>query len=114
MVGAPPITLYPLPSTLYPLPSTTHHPPHPRDGATLYIGKAKNLRTRVKSYLSGTEAKTRPRMEKMIDMCGWIDFILTPTERDALSLEAKLVNLHQPPYNVQLKDDASYPYICGE
>jgi excinuclease ABC subunit B len=78
----------------------------------LYIGKAKRLRSRVKSYLlSG--AKHSPRIWTMIMKATRVEFILTPSDRDALTLENKLIKHHQPPYNVLLKDDVSYPYICA-
>ena len=82
-----------------------------RDGVTLYIGKAKNLNNRCKSYLTGKDE--RPRINEMMKRVKWVDYILTPTEQDALNLEAKLINLHQPPYNVALKDDVSFPYIVA-
>ncbi|KAL3776716.1 hypothetical protein HJC23_001503 [Cyclotella cryptica] len=78
----------------------------------LYIGKAKRLRSRVKSYLSPS-AKHTARIKIMLDKARSIDFILTKSERDALLLESNLIKHHQPSYNVLLKDDCSYPYICA-
>jgi excinuclease ABC subunit C len=81
------------------------------NGAILYIGKAKNLRRRVKSYLTG--AKHSSRIKVMMNKARSIDFILTRSDRDALLLESNLIKHHQPPYNVLLKDDEQYPYICA-
>lgn len=81
-------------------------------GKVLYIGKAKKLRSRVKSYLS-PGAKHSPRIKVMLEKATAVDFVLTPSDRDALLLESNLIKHHQPPYNVLLKDDESYPYICA-
>ena len=82
------------------------------DGNTLYIGKAKELRRRVKSYLS-PGAKHSPRIKAMLSKAASVDFVLTPGDRDALLLESNLIKHHQPPYNVLLKDDETYQYICA-
>ena len=82
------------------------------EGKVLYIGKAKKLRSRVKSYLSPA-AKHSPRIKVMLEKAKFVDFVLTPSDRDALLLESNLIKHHQPPYNVLLKDDESYPYICA-
>lgn len=82
------------------------------DENILYIGKAKKLRSRVKSYLN-PGAKHSPRIRTMIQKSHSVEFILTPSDRDALILEDKLIKHHQPLYNVLLKDDESYPYICA-
>jgi len=99
--------------------TTDHIPAKPgvyfwKDGAgkILYIGKAKKLRSRVRSYLSPS-AKHSKRIEVMIEKADSIDFILTKSDREALLLESNLIKYHQPPYNVLLKDDQSYPYICA-
>lgn len=82
-------------------------------GSVLYIGKAKKLRSRVKSYLS-SGANHSPRINVMLEKAASVDFVLTPSgDRDALLLESNLIKHHQPPYNVLLKDDESYPYICA-
>lgn len=78
----------------------------------LYIGKAKRLRSRVKSYLTPS-AKHTERIKIMLKKAHRVEFILTPTERDALVLESSLIKLHQPPYNVLLKDDDSFPFVCA-
>ena len=82
------------------------------DGKYLYIGKAKKLRSRVKSYLS-PGAKHTLRIKKMLEKAESVEFVLTPSDRDALLLESNLIKQHQPPYNVLLKDDEAYPYICA-
>lgn len=81
-------------------------------GKILYIGKAKKLRSRVKSYLNPS-VKHSPRIKVMLSKAKKVEFVLTPSERDALILESNLIKHHQPTYNVLLKDDASYPYICA-
>jgi excinuclease ABC subunit B len=82
------------------------------DGSILYIGKAIKLRSRVKSYLS-PNAKHSSRIKAMLKKAAFVDFVLTPSDRDALVLESNLIKHHQPPFNVLLKDDGHYPYICA-
>jgi excinuclease ABC subunit C len=82
------------------------------DGNILYIGKAKKLRSRVKSYLS-PNAKHTLRIKAMLKKAKIVEFVLTPSDRDALVLESNLIKHHQPLYNVLLKDDEAYPYICA-
>ncbi len=79
-------------------------------GAILYIGKAKLLRNRVRSYFQDSlppYIKTHLLTRKIKDL----ETIVTDTEKEALILEANLVKLYKPRYNVNLKDDKSYPYI---
>lgn len=79
------------------------------DGDILYVGKAKNLKNRVKSYFTGEQiGKTRVLVKKIAD----IKLIVVPTETDALLLENNLIKQHRPPYNILLKDDKTYPWIC--
>lgn len=79
------------------------------DGTLLYIGKAKNLRNRVRSYFTGDQfGKTRVLVNKIADL----KFIVVPTEQDALLLENNLIKEYKPPYNILLKDDKTYPWIC--
>jgi len=76
----------------------------------IYVGKAKNLRNRVKNYvqiLKDHSAKTRA----LILNINTIDYILTKTEVEAFLLEASLIKKHRPKYNIRLKDDKAYPYI---
>lgn len=77
----------------------------------LYIGKSKKLRSRVRSYFR--EAHTlNPRIALMVMQVAEIEFIVTDTEAEALALEANLIKQHQPHFNVLLKDDKKYPYLC--
>lgn len=76
----------------------------------IYVGKAKNLRARVKSYFLDSKdhsAKTRALVHHIHD----IEYLLTKTEVEAFLLEASLIKKHRPKYNIRLKDDKSYPYI---
>lgn len=81
-----------------------------KEGKLLYVGKAKNLKKRVSSYFTKIHenAKTRVLVKK-IDS---IQHIVVATETDALLLENNLIKKHQPRYNVLLKDDKTYPWIC--
>ena len=76
----------------------------------IYIGKAKDLKKRVSSYFSKnhTRLKTKKLVSKIVD----IKCIIVETEIDALLLENNLIKKHQPRYNILLKDDKSYPWIC--
>ncbi|RDY59623.1 excinuclease ABC subunit UvrC [Flagellimonas nanhaiensis] len=80
------------------------------DGIILYVGKAKNLKKRVASYFNKKQeyGKTRVLVKKIHG----IKHIVVPTESDALLLENNLIKKLQPRYNVLLKDDKSYPWIC--
>ncbi|CAH2573017.1 UvrABC system protein C [Planktothrix rubescens] len=84
-----------------------------RDGQDniLYIGKSKKLRSRVRSYFREQYHHT-PRIYLMVQQITEIEFIVTDTEAEALALEANLVKQHQPHFNVLLKDDKKYPYLC--
>lgn len=82
-----------------------------RQGDILYIGKSKVLRNRVRSYFRESRAHS-PRIEMMVQQVAEIEFIVTDTEAEALALEANLIKQHQPYYNVLLKDDKKYPYVC--
>ena len=79
------------------------------DGALLYVGKARNLKSRVASYFRnrGLNAKTVALVSRIAD----IQVTVTATEVDALLLEHNLIKSHRPPFNILLKDDKSYPYI---
>lgn len=80
-------------------------------GIILYVGKAKNLKNRVSSYFG--ERKDRLfRTRLMVKNANRIEFTIVETETDALLLENALIKEHQPRYNVMLKDDKSYTYIC--
>jgi excinuclease ABC subunit C len=81
------------------------------NGDILYIGKSKKLRSRVRSYFRQIE-KLSDRIALMVHQVAEIEFIVTDTEAEALALEANLIKQHQPHYNVLLKDDKKYPYVC--
>ncbi|MBO4282766.1 MAG: excinuclease ABC subunit C [Bacteroidales bacterium] len=80
------------------------------EGQIIYVGKAKNLKRRVSSYFNKEQdsPKTRVLVSKIHD----IRFTLTDSEYDALLLENNLIKKHQPRYNILLKDDKTYPWIC--
>ena len=82
-----------------------------RDASVLYIGKAKKLRQRLRSYFRGHQFLS-PRIQLMVRQIHDIDFIVTDSEVEALVLESNLIKEHQPYYNILLKDDSSYPYLC--
>lgn len=77
----------------------------------LYIGKSKSLRSRVRSYFREDHDRN-PRIALMVMQIVEIEFIVTDTEAEALALEANLIKQHQPHFNVLLKDDKKYPYLC--
>lgn len=78
------------------------------DGTVIYVGKAINLRSRVSSYFG----RTAPQKARHITAdAATLEFIVTKDEVEALVLEANLIKEHQPHYNVQLKDDKSYPFL---
>ncbi|GGA69863.1 UvrABC system protein C [Flavobacterium palustre] len=81
-----------------------------KEGKILYVGKAKNLKKRVASYFNKIHdtAKTNVLVKKIVT----IKHIVVPTETDALLLENNLIKTLQPRYNINLKDDKSYPWIC--
>jgi excinuclease ABC subunit C len=81
-----------------------------KEDVIIYVGKAKNLKKRVNSYFSKThdDAKTRILVRKIVRL----DYIVVDTELDALLLENNLIKKYQPKYNIQLKDDKTYPWIC--
>ncbi|MGD8793610.1 MAG: excinuclease ABC subunit UvrC, partial [Anaerolineae bacterium] len=79
-------------------------------GKTLYVGKAVNLRARVRSYFHAS-ASHSPKIGRLVPQIADIDFIVTASELEALILESTLIKRHKPKYNVRLKDDKRYPYI---
>lgn len=77
-------------------------------GQIIYVGKAKILRNRVRSYFTGShDAKTQKLVSEIDDF----EYIITPSNLEALLLECNLIKKHKPRYNVLLKDDKTYPYI---
>lgn len=77
----------------------------------IYIGKSKKLRSRVRSYFRELQHHS-PRIAMMVMKLVAIEFIVTDTEAEALALEANLIKHHQPEFNVLLRDDKKYPYLC--
>ncbi len=83
---------------------------HGRRGEILYVGKAKSLRVRVRSYLSGARSvavKTR----ELVRRTATVETLVVASEEEALILEANLIKEHQPRFNIQLRDDKRYPYV---
>jgi excinuclease ABC subunit C len=76
----------------------------------LYVGKAVNLRNRLRSYFQSS-ATHSPKVLRLVDNAADLDFFVTDSELEALILECNLIKRHRPHYNVRLKDDKRYPYI---
>jgi excinuclease ABC subunit C len=79
-------------------------------GQTIYVGKAKSLRNRVRTYFQ-LSADFDIRKDQMMDSIEDVEFIVTDTEGEALALENNLIKQHKPKYNILLRDDKTYPYI---
>ena len=80
------------------------------DGEVLYVGKAKSLRSRVRSYFQESRDLDQ-RRDRMVDRIADVEFIVTDTEGEALALENNLIKQNKPRYNVLLRDDKTYPFI---
>src|SRR3954449_8315009 len=76
-----------------------------REGELLYVGKARSIRKRVASHFSGGEPRLTSRVER-------IEFLVTATEAEALLAEQSFIKRHRPRFNIRLRDDKSYPYVC--
>src|SRR5213080_3128927 len=81
-------------------------------GDVLYVGKAKSLRPRVRSYFQEGTSDTRTTIRQLPDRVADIEVIVTQSEVEALHLEQNLVKRYRPPFNVRLRDDKSFPYIA--
>ena len=81
-----------------------------KDGTILYVGKAKNLKKRVYSYFR--KEKIDPKTQILVRKIADIHYTVVDTEYDALLLENSLIKKYRPKYNIQLKDDKTYPYLC--
>ena len=79
-------------------------------GTPIYIGKAVDLKSRVRSYFSDSH-ETRAQIPFMIEKLATIDWIATNTESEALILESNLIRRHRPRYTIDLRDDNHYPYV---
>ncbi len=82
-----------------------------REGKLIYVGKAKDLRARVSSYFQSLSGQNR-KTQKMVSQIETIEFTIVNSEFDALLLENNLIKKNQPKYNILLKDDKSFPFIC--
>jgi len=81
-----------------------------RDGSILYVGKARVLRDRVRSYFQASRPAD-PWKAGMVAEIADLDLVVTDTEMEALALENNLIKRHRPPYNVKLRDDKNHPYL---
>ncbi len=81
------------------------------EGSVIYVGKAASLKSRVKQYFSSS-GDGRATVEKMVPQIEEIDFVVTSSVQDALLLECNLIKKYLPKYNILLKDNKTYPYIC--
>ena len=79
-------------------------------GRVIYVGKAINLRNRVKSYFSSQHADS-PKTQALVRNIADVEYLLTDSEVEALILESNLIKKHKPKYNIRLTDDKSYPYL---
>ncbi len=80
-------------------------------GRIIYVGKAKSLRNRLNSYFQDAR-NLHPRTLQMLETAASVEWIEVATEVDALMLEYSLIQRHQPRFNVRLRDDKSYPFLC--
>ena len=80
-------------------------------GRVLYVGKAKSLRDRVRSYFSESSSDTRMLLPRMLAQVADVEYIEAETELDALLKEVRLIKDIQPPYNQDLRDDKTHPFL---
>jgi excinuclease ABC subunit C len=80
------------------------------DGAILYVGKARVLRDRVRSYFQASRP-TELHKSRMVEEIADLDLVVTDSEMEALALENNLIKRHKPPYNLRLRDDKNHPYL---
>ncbi|MDR3687200.1 MAG: GIY-YIG nuclease family protein, partial [Coriobacteriia bacterium] len=80
------------------------------DGSVLYVGKAKSLRKRMRQYTSGQDE--REKIPLMMELVTSFDYVVTSTEVESLVLEKNLIRQFHPPYNVDYRDDKTYPFIA--
>src|SRR5579871_5471067 len=81
------------------------------NGTVIYVGKAINLRNRVRSYFQKSANHT-PKVRRLVSNIRDMEILVCDTELEALVLECSLIKKHQPHYNVRLRDDKQYPYLC--
>ena len=82
-----------------------------KEGKIIYVGKAKNLKRRVSSYFNKVHEDS-PKTRILVRHIADLKYILVDTEEDALHLENSLIKKYKPRYNILLKDDKTYPWIC--
>ncbi len=80
-------------------------------GSVIYVGKAKKLRNRLRSYFGGGHI-THPKVAAMVSHVADFEYVVVGSETEALLLEANLIKRYMPQYNILLRDDKSYPYVC--
>src|SRR6476660_9765353 len=80
------------------------------DGKIIYVGKAKNLRNRVRQYFQSSR-NMDPKTRRLVKYISDFEFIVVDNEVEALVLEANLIKKHKPRFNVMLKDDKQYPHL---
>ena len=81
-----------------------------KDGEIIYVGKAINLRSRVRSYFQASRHHS-PKTKLLADEIEDVEYIVTDSEVEALILESNLIKQHSPWFNIRLKDDKNYPYL---
>jgi excinuclease ABC subunit C len=81
------------------------------EGSVVYVGKARVLRDRVRSYFQAARAPVEVQKTRMVEDIADLDLVVTDTEMEALALENNLIKRHQPLYNVRLRDDKNHPYL---
>lgn len=84
---------------------------HDKDDNIIYVGKAKNLKKRVRSYFKDEDKLNHPKTRVLMKHFYYLEYIITDTEKEALILESNLIKKHRPQYNIRLKDGKQYPYI---
>ena len=85
---------------------------HKFDGEVIYVGKAKNLKNRVKQYFSDSYQKTS-KIEQMVANIDYFEYVVVDNELESLILESNFIKEYRPRYNTLLKDDKNYPYRYG-
>ena len=81
------------------------------EGSVVYVGKARVLRDRVRSYFQAARAPVEVQKTRMVEDIADLDLVVTDTEMEALALENNLIKRHQPLYNIRLRDDKNHPYL---
>src|SRR5215470_4189929 len=82
-----------------------------KGGEILYVGKARVLRDRVRSYFQASRAPFELHKSRLVEAIADLELVVTDTEMEALALENNLIKRHKPPYNVRLRDDKNHPYL---